>query len=524
MTDFREEAGHNEITPTIERLVHLAPKAAIHKALGANHDLRTGLDELIDNSIDAGAKVIAVVFHIVGLRLVQISVHDDGSGMTQQTLEDVLSLGGHIAHTKKNIGRYGMGLKEGSFANADLSTIVSRPRGQRTSGIRLSKESFEAGILDEASANRVWNLRAGLVELKSGTSIVWNKMNNVYRGGDDMEARKFLDTAIESTRKHVGIRYHRFLAEDRLSVNLYSQFDEGSPRKTGGVRAIDPFAYRRTGNRAYPQALNVGGDPSAPGIVAHIWPNRSKIDQFNLEGKDELGHQGFYIYDADRLITQGGWSGYRSPNKHWKLLRIVIDEPRVIDKYVTVSPQKGSVRLSEDFDHFIRSLRAPGDPDKGFAQVLDDAKQTLSDSNKKSGAANPLAETGKGISRRVQEAVWASERLKATDPIDIEWGKLEDGKLIKLEPARNLILLNEDYREYLNRGNSDSNDAPLFKALIYLLFNDSLSSARWTAKAESNAELWISIVEAALQEEMESRPQPWFRPPARSPRKHLRGR
>lgn len=524
MTDSHEDSKINQIDPTIERLVNLPPKAAIHQALGANHDLRTGLDELIDNSIDAGAKTIAVVFHIDELRLVQISVHDDGSGMTQTTLEDVLSLGGHDAHSERNIGRYGMGLKEGSFANASLSTVVSRPRGQRTSGIRISKESFQAGVLDEASANRVWNLRAGLIDLKSGTSIVWNRLNNVYRGTDDMEAREFFGTTIESARKHIGIRYHRFLDSDRLAINLYSQFDADSPRKTGGVRAIDPFAYRRSGNRAYPKSLTVGADPSAPGIVAHIWPNRSKIDQFNLEGRDELGHQGFYFYDADRLITQGGWSGYRSPNKQWKMLRIIVDDPRVIDEYVTVSPQKGSVRLSEEFDRFIRSLKMPGDSGNGFAQVLDDAKRTLSDSNKKSGAASPLADTGEGIARRVQEAVWASERLKATDPIDFEWGKTDDEKLIKLEPSRNRVILNENYREYLNRGSSGPDDAPLLKALIYLLFNDSLSSARWTSKADSNAELWTSILDAALQEEMDARPQPWFNPSARSPRKHIRGR
>ena len=98
-------------TPDIESTVNLPPLASINHALGANHGLETGIDELIDNAIDAGASRIAIVFHTGDTRLERIAIHDDGSGMDPKKMEGVLRLGGHAAHSEKNIGRYGMGLK-----------------------------------------------------------------------------------------------------------------------------------------------------------------------------------------------------------------------------------------------------------------------------------------------------------------------------------------------------------------------------------------------------------------------------
>ncbi|MCG7233569.1 ATP-binding protein [Corynebacterium sp. ACRQM] len=150
----------------IEKTIHLAPIESIQHALGANHDICSGIDELVDNSIDAKAENICIVFHVDGNKLTQIAVHDDGRGMDAATMERVLRLGGHESQSHSNIGIYGMGLKEGSYANADTVTVLSRVKGQFPAGIQLHKESFTADVLKQQATTAAWNLRDRLVDLK----------------------------------------------------------------------------------------------------------------------------------------------------------------------------------------------------------------------------------------------------------------------------------------------------------------------------------------------------------------------
>ena len=485
-----------EITETIA----LPPTENIQHALGANHDIRSGLDELIDNAIDAGADNIRIVFHVVGHHLAQIATHDDGRGMSAEKMRHVLRLGGHEVESESTIGIYGMGLKEGSYANADTVTVVSRVRGAFPAGLQLKKTSFAAGVLDEASLTKIWNLRDQLVELKRGTTILWNDLVEVYDGPDESEGIRFLQNTLELVRQHVGIRYHRFLAQDGLSIKLFTAYDGSAPVPTPAIRPIDPCGYRKSGAPEYPLKLTVDGDPTNPGLTAHIWTNRSKTSEFELEGRDDLGHQGFYIYIADRLITQGGWSGFQDARKNLKLLRIVIDDPRVIEQYITISPQKGSVRPAEGFHRFIKSLRVIGDPTRDFDDVCTDAAEVLRLSNVKSGNAAPIAEGGAGLAPAVRDMIEEIAPLKGGDPVNVEWKNLPSGEFAAVDSTKNTVYMNQKYRAAIVGVRGSKHDAPLVRTLVYLLFNYAATSKR-TAKNKANIELWSQILGAAAEQE-----------------------
>lgn len=483
------------------RTLHLAPSESIQHALGANHDICSGIDELVDNSIDAEANNISIVLHVDDNKLTQLAVHDDGVGMDAAKMERVLRLGGHEAHSQKTIGIYGMGLKEGSYANANTVTVLSRVKGQFPEGIQLHKESFTAGVLQEKALTQVWNLRDRLVDLKRGTSILWNDLHGVYEGNEETEANAFLSRTTEKLRRHLGIRYHRFLEDARINIKIFLLYDGNFPVPTPDIRPINPCGYRKSGDKHYPLNLREHGQQDSLGITAHIWTNRSKTDEFQLEGKDALGHQGFYVYIANRLITQGSWCGLQESRKNYKLLRVVIDDPRVIEKYITISPQKGSVRLGEGFHRFIASLRDPENPQKTFDDVCDDAVAVLRESNKKSGNPNPLAEGGRGLAPAIREAIESDAILKSSDPVDVIWADLADDDFVKVDSVRNTIKINRKYRTMLNPGKGRLNDAPLVKTLLYLLFNDIATSKR-TGKARANAELWSDLLAIAAEEQL----------------------
>ncbi len=78
----------------IEKTIHLPPAATIQHALGANHDFCSGIDELVDNAIDAKADNVCIVLHVDKSRLTRVAIHDDGIGMSSTKMERVLRLGG----------------------------------------------------------------------------------------------------------------------------------------------------------------------------------------------------------------------------------------------------------------------------------------------------------------------------------------------------------------------------------------------------------------------------------------------
>lgn len=484
-----------------EEIIALPPSEAAIHALGANHNLKTGIDELIDNAVDAGATNVTIVFQVEGLQLKRISIHDDGHGMSKETIVEVLRLGGHSAHSPKNIGRYGMGLKEGSFANSDHITILTRKQGKIPLGFVLFKDSYKAGELKKTISETAWRERSQLAQIDHGTTVIWDALTNIYRGNKKDESTRFISGKLEDLRKHVGIRYHRFLETNRLTINFYTDWNQSAPAPNPAVHPVSPFGYSKSGHRNYPKLLTEHGMVGAPSITAHIWTNRSKTDAFDLERRDDLGHQGFYIYDADRLITHGGWSGFQAPRKELKLLRIDISDPRIIEEYISISPQKGSVRFTEGFHRFINSFRSIEDPSFTLETAFIDSAKVLSDSNRRSAGSDPIARAGKGIDPTIKQIIGNESRLKISSPIDIVWGTIANGDFVSIERKSNLIVINKNYRHLFNNSASGINDAPVLKSLLFLLFNENISSGRRTGRIEANENLWISILNAAVRKQ-----------------------
>ncbi|WP_156119434.1 hypothetical protein [Corynebacterium humireducens] len=91
--------------------------------------------------------------------------------------------------------------------------------------------------------------------------------------------------------------------------------------------------------------------------------------------------------------------------------------------------------------------------------------------------------------------------LKPVEPIDVLWGKTRNDDFVSVLREDNRIVINDRYRALFNNGATGLNDAPVLKALLYLLFNEIASSGRRTGRAEATTELWISILNAAAHQQ-----------------------
>ena len=66
---------------------------AVTRALGLHHTLPTALADLIDNSVDAGAKHVLIRFVQTGTRINALRIVDDGAGMNAETLDSAMQYG-----------------------------------------------------------------------------------------------------------------------------------------------------------------------------------------------------------------------------------------------------------------------------------------------------------------------------------------------------------------------------------------------------------------------------------------------
>ena len=88
----------------------------------------SAISELVDNSLQAGAKRIDVFIEVTGDATypLSIAVRDDGSGMAALALRQSLRFGGSTRFDNRaGLGRYGMGLPNASLSQARCVTVFS---------------------------------------------------------------------------------------------------------------------------------------------------------------------------------------------------------------------------------------------------------------------------------------------------------------------------------------------------------------------------------------------------------------
>ncbi|MEU9706021.1 hypothetical protein AB0E14_34640, partial [Streptomyces sp. NPDC047981] len=144
----------------------------------------------------------------------------------------------------------------------------------------------------------------------------------------------------------------------------------------------------------------------------------------------------------------------------------------------------------------------------GFRSFLADAQAAYREGASRSVIERPpVIAPGKGFDPKVKRAVGEELPLKGgEEPIRVEWVYLPEDKFFDLDREGNAILLNKDFREDFNDGRrGGSNDAPVTKALFYLLLQDCFGLGRWEKKRADRIDYWNSIVLASVHAQRDRR-------------------
>jgi len=296
------------------------------------------LADLIDNSIAAGARNVAVRF--AGGPAPFVAIIDNGQGMDEATLVAAMRFGSRDprdARSAMDLGRFGLGLKTASLSQCRRVTVASLHRG-----------TFAAAAwdLDDCEHRNAWwlarpdprsipcELRDLLTANGHGTAVIWQQLDHLVAGANDPE--RVLDGAMDVASDHLALVFHRFLASAVVGPFDITVNGRSLPR-------LDPFLEGHVrGQALHPETFTIDGHDVVVSPFVLPFPSRLKPGELDRSGgRDSLktGH-GFYVYRGGRLVVPGGWFRIVPADQLVRLARVRVDVPVELDHLWKVDIRK----------------------------------------------------------------------------------------------------------------------------------------------------------------------------------------
>lgn len=476
-------------------------------SIGLHHSLATALADLVDNSLDATAGVIRIRFLLEGTAPVGIQVIDDGRGMDSLSIDRAMMFAGTRAYRESELGHFGVGLKAASLSQADTVLIFSRTYGSAAVGRKLVRsptgDSPTVGDLStEQSAARLDGADIG-IPLENGTIIEWRDVRTFPSTSDVDERNRWLEQAVREVRSHLGVVMHRILPDGGPEI-LIDTYDLVS--RTAGVMRevvpIDPFGYRRSGDPDFPDALALRlPDDSHPiEVTAHVWPPRSQDPGFKIGGAPGVDYQGCFVYRRNRLLQAGGWCGLWPPRPTWELARLEIDLTPSATAHVTINPEKSGLEFSADLRRALENATC-AKTGLTMREYLERAAGEERRSRARERQPVTAVEPAFGMPATLLDAFRdAVEYHPDHPPVDIRWRGLAEDEVFHIDLDNRVLELNLRFRTTLvGRRSLDPNDAPVIKALMYLLLETYFAGSHLGDREKREIAAWQHILSAAIR-------------------------
>lgn len=329
-----------EIQMRTKSLPPYAP-TLIESTRAIGYSLEAAVADIIDNSIAANAVNVDIYFFPVDGAY--IAILDNGSGMNEKEINIAMQYGSKNPteeRDKKDLGRFGLGLKTASLSQCRCLTVISK-QGDRLEGRQWDIDHvIEVGdwsliILDEEEINEFPQVEE-LKKYESGTLVIWQKLDRLKSGEINFELS--LGRKIDRVRNHLSLVYHRYLMGES-GIRKLKLFINGEK-----VKAIDPFLTNKSVQAMDDETLIIQGHKIL--VRPYILPHISKLTSDEIKmlgGKDGLRkQQGFYVYRNKRLLVWGTWFRMMRQGDLSKLARIRVDIPNTLDDLWTLDIKKSS--------------------------------------------------------------------------------------------------------------------------------------------------------------------------------------
>lgn len=309
------------------------------RAIG--YSLEAAIADIVDNSIAAGAKNVDIYFFPIDVAYVAIL--DDGRGMSENEIDLAMQYGSKNPteqRDKKDLGRFGLGLKTASLSQCRCLTVVSKQddklEGRRWDIDHVSEMGdWSLIILDDDEMSQLPQIDE-LKKYQSGTLVIWQKLDRLKTGEINFELA--LGRKIDTVREHLSLVYHRYLAGESGITKLKLSINGEK------IKPVDPFLTEKSVQAMDDETLVIQGNKIL--VRPYILPHISKLSPDEIKtlgGKEGLRkQQGFYVYRNKRLLVWGTWFRMMRQGDLSKLARIRVDIPNTLDDLWTLDIKKSS--------------------------------------------------------------------------------------------------------------------------------------------------------------------------------------
>ena len=345
----------------------------------------TAIDELIDNSIQAGAKNILVFFGFQGANTTgkpqQIVVVDDGHGMKPSMLRAaVLWGGGHRENSRELFGRYGFGLPSSCVSQGQRFEVFSKIADGELHSISVDLEDIKEGKFYRennhpvappaklatlpAWVTNVIEKHFGAGKWNYGTVIVIDKLDKLkWKTTSNLE-RELLEhfgTTYRNYLRSVTIKVNEKVVEavDPMFLDPTARFYDENHLRAEAQTPIDvPVKDRETGevlgvvkvrfSYLPPGFQNRSADP-----LKRDGSGRSKesTGRFKIMSENE----GVLILRAGRqidVLTNPKWYKFINYDRQF---RVEIDYPPSLDEEFGITTSKQQMVLSDRMWELLES-------------------------------------------------------------------------------------------------------------------------------------------------------------------------
>lgn len=320
------------------------PNAAklISSLRNTGYDSYSAVEDIIDNAIDAHARVIKVTVEHVSSEL-RITIADNGNGMSLETLDEAMKLGSITDRDEvSDLGKFGMGLCTASISMARKLEVITKEKdsecfysSQDLNEIIARNEFVKVLRSADKSEVEVFESLAG----KQGTVIVLSYIDRLSDTNTSQFANKL--------SKDVGRIYRKFI---EAGIEFYVN--------GGKVEVNDPLMVYNPETRVYSDevyelpASAVGGKREKIRVKIVILPDVNS--ELEKELKMNIKSQGFYILRNNREVASALTLEVFGKHNDFNRLRGELSFNAPIDNEMGVRFSKDGVSPSQAITDFLK--------------------------------------------------------------------------------------------------------------------------------------------------------------------------
>jgi len=318
----RDESRIVENPPSAKRLMSSL------RNLG--YDSYRAMMDLVDNSIDAEAKVIEV--EIRGSKDdLTISVSDNGCGMDEVTLKEALRLGSETTHDVTDLGTFGLGLVTASISQAKRIEVVTKAIGGS-----VLRGGFDLEEMERENKFLIWIEPADDTDYHGphGTVVTLTNVDSI----SNWDAQTFANTL----RRRIGQTFRKFL---RSGVTIKVNGKAAEP--------IDPLML------SHPDTQIVLDDVLEIGDGFVIEVKAVELPDLGISGNSEAGitprNAGFYVVRNNREIIVSESFDLFTKHAEVSHFRAEVSFDGSLDSYFRVDVTKSRIDVTNQA--FVDKLR-----------------------------------------------------------------------------------------------------------------------------------------------------------------------